>query len=300
MANNTSNQKYRHLSDFPAVLDDTPPHYRLKKILFSNLMMRRIVNSYEAFRKFEVSRKKTQRSIEKLQHRSQHEYSTADYGYTDELGELRTALDYKKEVERGFPNPGESKQLYNHAELVLSELLDRSRYFVNFGAGYAYIDSILASKFPDIQFIGVDRSKFTKVLNESCFPALTNMEFLAEDVLTFLENKDFENGVFFHTRTCCLLPKSFIELLYKAVAKAGLSHIVCMEQVGISRQTGAPYKFSDNEQPSVAFRWGMYIHNYPEILNKAGYSVTRAELLKTDHPHKDFRILSITACRKEG
>ena len=298
MENNTSNQKYRHLSDLPVVLDETPPHYRLKKILISNLVVRRIAKSYEGFRHAEDLRKKTQRSVKQLQTSSQDKYSTAHYGYTDELAELRAALKYKKQIEGGYPGPSESKQLYKHAEIVLSELLGHSKFFVNFGACYAYIDSILALKFPDIQFIGVDRSKFTKLLNESSFSGLTNMEFVAEDVLAFLENKDFENGIFFHTRTCCLLPKPFIQLLYKLVAKAGFSRVVCMEQVGISRQTGVPYKFSDEEQPSVAFRWGMYIHNYPEILNNAGYSVTRAELLETDHPHRDYRILSITACRK--
>jgi hypothetical protein len=292
-----ANEMYRGLSELPALAGDTPPHYRLKQFLFSNSLVERIVDSYEAFKKFELSVAKTQQSIERLQDFSKHEYSTEKYGYTNSLDELKTALGYKNEIERGFPRPGESKELYRHTELILSDLLEEAKYLVNFGVCYAYIDSILALKYPDVQIIGIDRSKFTKLLNEGDFSPKKNMQFVADDVMTFLANKDFENGVFFHTRTCCLLPKSFIELLYKEVAKAGFSQIVCIEQVGISRQTGVPYKFSNNDQPSVAFRWGMYIHNYPALLTKAGYTVTRAELLKTDHPHSDYRMLSITASR---
>lgn len=292
-----ANEMYKSLSELPAWAGDTPHYYRLKKLFFQNSLLERIVDSYKAFEEYELGVAKTLQSIERLQDCSNQEHSTEKYGYANELDELKTALGYKNEIERGFPRPGESKELYRHAELILSDLLEEAKYLVNFGVCYAYIDSILASKYPDAQIIGIDRSKFTKLLNESDFSSKKNMEFVADDVMAFLANKDFKNGIFFHTRTCNLLPKFFIELLYKEVAQAGFSQIVCIEQVGISRQTGVPYKFSNNDQPSVAFRWGMYIHNYPALLAKAGYTVIRAELLKTDHPHSDYRLLSITASR---
>ena len=297
MTADTPNQKYKHLSNLPLSFRENLQYYRIKNFLFANWMMRRIAASYEAFRKFEVGRAITRRSIDKLQPNFQEHPSSIDYGYSVEGEELKVALQYKKEIEDNFPNSGESKQLYQHAEVVLGELLNDSKYLVNFGACFAYIDSIMASKFPDIQFFGVDRSEYTKVLNDSCFSHLPNMTFVSDDIVNFLGENKFQNGVFFHTRTCCLLPRSYIESVYKAVAEAGFSHIVCMEQIGISRQTKIPYEFSDNEQPSVAYRLAMYIHNYPGILNKAGFMVTKAELLRTEHPHQDFRILSITASR---
>ena len=295
--NNNSNEQYEQLSKLSSSFREEPSFRRIKKVIFSNSIMSFIVARHNRFKKHEIGREITRRSIEKLQTDLLQDSSTTNFGYQNEGEELKTALAYKKEIEDDFPRLGESKQLYQHAEVILTELLNNSKYFVNFGACFAYIDSIMASKFPDNFIFSVDRSEYTKVLNDSYFSHLTNMTSVADDILNFLGEHKFQNGVFFHARTCCLLPTPYIESLYKAVSKAGFSKIVCMEQIGISRETKMPYRFSDNDQPSVAYRLAMYIHNYPGILNKAGFKVTRAELLRTEHPHEDFRILSITASR---
>ena len=57
------------------------------------------------------------------------------------------------------------------------------------------------------------------------------------------------------------------------------------------------YNFSDDDKPSVAYRGGMYLHNYPGILRKFGYRVVESKLIKTDHPHEDFRLLYMLAER---
>ena len=92
-----------------------------------------------------------------------------------------------------------------------------------------------------------------------------------------------------------LLPKEFIEELYQSVYSSGFKYISLMEQIGISHQTYKCYDFSDKDKPSVAYRGGMYLHNYPGILKKCGYRVIESKLIKTDHPHEDFRFLYILA-----
>ncbi len=72
---------------------------------------------------------------------------------------------------------------------------------------------------------------------------------------------------------------------------------MAIEPIGLSRQTLEPYRFSDEDQPSVALREGMFIHNYPGLLTQAGFRVTRAELLTLGHQHADIKIVSVTGER---
>jgi hypothetical protein len=222
------------------------------------------------------------------------------YGYEDDFRELKVAVNYQREIQEGFKTPVCSKELYRHIVLTCSKLLKKPQVkdFFNFGISYAYTDSVLAKKFPSVNFSGIDRSDFTKLLNESNFSDISNLEFYTGDIFNHLQKHKSQNGVFFHTRTLTLLPKEFIEKLYKLVFQSGFQYIVCMEQIGMSRQTLKSYEFSDVDQPSVAYREQMYIHNYPYIFEKSGFTVIQSELLKTDHPHSDYRILSIVAKRK--
>ncbi len=223
----------------------------------------------------------------------------SSYGYDDELTEIAVAVTYQKEVEHGLENSsGESAKLYEHAVSTLSGILSKDpsvKSVVNFGVSYAYVDSLLARKYPHVNFVGIDRSHFTRCLNEACFCHLSNMRFVAADIFDYLSTKTFEDGVFFHCRTLTVLPPRFIEKLYLAAKSAGFKYIVGMEPMGISRQTGEPYEFSFEQRPSVVYRGIMCIHNYPEILRKAEYEVQSIELLKTGHEQSDYRILSFVA-----
>ena len=94
------------------------------------------------------------------------------------------------------------------------------------------------------------------------------------------------------------MPKFFLEKLYQSVYKAEYEYVILFEQIGFSHETLDSYDFSDDDKPSVAYRWGMHLHNYPGILNKCGYKVLNSKLIKTDHPFEDYRILYILAKRK--
>ncbi len=219
----------------------------------------------------------------------------SSYGYADEVVELVTAYDYHQQIKNGHFKNSESGLLYGHLVKMLSDVLSADKgitTFLNFGVSYAHIDSLLAKSFPKVNFTGIDRSSFTKLYNEYAFPKLNNMEFIAGDIFELLKKRRFDNGVFFHTRTLCLLSQGFIEKLYKSVAEAGFKYIIGAEQTGMSRETFKPYEFSEETKPSVLFRDKMFIHNYPGILKSAGFSLTEIELLKTGHPDEDLRVLS--------
>ncbi len=96
----------------------------------------------------------------------------------------------------------ESPVLYEQAIQKIHHLFEKDqniKSFLNFGVSYAHVDSILAKMHPEIHFVGIDRAPFTKLYNENYFSQIQNLEFVAGDVLEFLNTaeKKFENGVFF-------------------------------------------------------------------------------------------------------
>ena len=230
-------------------------------------------------------------------------YLDSNYGYSGDVffKELITAHNYKKQIDDGYPTSSESEKLYEHIIDVSSQLIREKNppCFLNFGVSYAYTDSILADKFSTTMFYGIERTPAAQLYNKAFRGDVKNLQILAGDIFDALKNGQFEGGVFFHTRTLLLLPASFINKLYSAVYDAGFKRIVGVEQFGVSRQTGKPYCFSYEEQESVVYRAFMYIHNYPNILRKCGFELTRFESLKTGHPHEDFRFLSFEAERSE-
>lgn len=222
------------------------------------------------------------------------------FGYSSESTELQTAKYYKNQIERrNTTTATESFDLYDHVVDVLSNLLtnDYSIDVVsNFGVSYAYVDSVLAKKFFDRQFIGIDRSKLTQEFNQDNFKDLPNLTFQALDIFEYLANQS-KCSVLVHMRTCTLLPKDFLLSLYLAAYTSNVKYIVGFEQVGWSRETDHAYQFSDDDQDSVVFRGFMYIHNYPGILKAAGFRIERIEMLKTGHPDEDYRIISFVASK---
>ncbi len=223
------------------------------------------------------------------------------YGYADDIHELHVALAYQKEIADGLKAQSESKVLYQHSEDVLTELIRGDKNIhdaVNFGVSHAHIDSILAGQFTGVQFHGIDRSSLVAFHNHACMGQIKNLHFTVGDVFDLLSSRRWAGGVFFHMRTTVLLTKAFLDRLYAKVREAGFKYIVGFEPIGISRQLNSAYRFSYEDKPSAVYRGGLFIHNYPGILKRAGHEVQRIELVKTGHPHPDMRILSFTAAIK--
>lgn len=266
--------------------------FRLISIVF-NRFRAQILQTREFLDRFEASRNR-------LFNPNDTGYSIdSSFGYSGDVffRELETAHKYKKQIDEGFKGPSESKKLYEHI-IDTSTILLNSRnipsYF-NFGVSYAYTDSVLASKFPSIDFWGLERTDAAKIFNDRLFSNLTNLRILFGDVFDLFAKQRFDGGVFFHSRTLLLLPNEFVRRLYSAAFSAGFKYVFGTEQYGISRQTMKSYEFSYDPRDTVVYRDFMYIHNYPNLLLESGFKLRKIESIKTDHPHQDCRILSFIA-----
>jgi hypothetical protein len=227
----------------------------------------------------------------------------ADTGYTGDH-EIMTFLQYRSQLrdERSL-NLSESRVLYEKIIDTVSDVLESSidiKTMVNFGVSYAYIDSVLARRFPQVQFVGVDRSPFTKALNEVEFSEVPNMHFFADDIFRHLKHNSYSDGLFFHSRIGLLLNRPTVENIYRTAFNAGFKLIIGFEQFGLSRETVMPFTFSLRDTGSVHFRGNMFIHNYPSLLLKAGYRLEMFEIFKTGHPAPDFRIAAFVARKDPG
>lgn len=229
--------------------------------------------------------------------------SPEDTGYTGNT-ETMALLSYRSQLtDEQRLSKSESGAIYQKQIDTLSEIFEAStdvKTAVNFGVGYAYVDSVLARRLPKIDFVGIDRSPFTKAFNEVEFSMIPNLHFFADDIIRHLSRNSYRNGLFFHTRTAVLLNKPILEDIYRAAFDAGFELIVGFEQFGLSRETFSPFGFSLEDANSVHFRSIMFIHNYPALLLKAGFRTEKFEIFKTGHPHPDFRVAAFVARRDPG
>ena len=272
---------------------------RLKKFIGSNRRIQQIAKKVLSYKVFDEREKTTNITIQ-LHNMGENENAQSfesSFGYADDIQELNCAIKYYKQIQDRFPTASESKVLYESAVEQLTNYFSRAEIpvFLNFGVNLSYLDDMLAERFPEIQFVGIDRSNLTKAFNESRFVSRDNLELIVGDIFELLNSRQFSGGMFFHMRTVTFLPSGFTRKLYTAVRKAGFKYIVGFEPLGLSRQTGRPYEFSLTPQPSVAYRGHAFIHNYPNLLFDAGYSVIDSQLIKTDHAHEDYRIVNFVA-----
>lgn len=147
---------------------------------------------------------------------------------------------------------------------------------INFGVFCAESDYRLATKFPQIKFIGVDRELSTKTLNDHAFQA-SNLSFVQANIMDFLSHLPNLNDtkLLFHSRTATLLYPELVLQLYQACAKAGIQYIALYENFSLSRSTLRLYDFDGIPQDSVPYGSVMFIHNYKKLLEKAGYVMLR-------------------------
>lgn len=223
------------------------------------------------------------------------------YGYDSEAEELRVANMYKGDVLSGQHKNAETPLLLAEAETVLSNLIKSGsvKHVVNFGVSYAYLDSLLATSFPSVQFLGIDRSRVVCDLNNRDFKS-PNISFLAGDINDWIaQQADLSDTVFFHMRTGILLSQKFLDDLYAKLTERNVLAICGFEPVGVSRETNSFISQSYNEHPSMLFRDTLYIHNYAGLCAKHGYKMSYLNYVKTAHIDSDVRMLSFVAQRPQ-
>lgn len=281
--------------------------YLIKDLLSSSIFFKLIRRIYFIVERHKRHKIGYQKSFDRLNSSHLNINSSvslkSDFGYSGDVffKELSTAHKYRLQIEEKFKEKSESKKLYKHMFKVLKDLCYENKVssVVNFGVSYAYIDHKLAKEFPEIKFYGIERTKAAKLYNQAFLPPLNNLEIIESDIFKALEKLNLKDSILFTSRTLLLLPSSFILKLYKFAKKNKIRWIVGFEHYGVSRQTRNSYKFSYENQKSVIYKDFMYIHNYPNIIETAGYDLERIEDVITDHPEEDFRILSYTASVKK-
>lgn len=220
-------------------------------------------------------------------------------GYTEDV-EVLTFIKYRRQILEPPPvRNSESFGLYERQLRTLAAVLKDNpgiRRALNFGVSYGYVNAQVAARFPEVIIEGIDRSPFTKAMNEVEFPA-PNLKFIAADIFDHLASATYQDCLLFHSRTLTYLPRPWVERFYRAVAAAGFNTVVVHEQFGRSRETGRVYTFDQVPRPSVLFRNRMFTHNYPALLVAAGFKTVAWSEFKTDHLDPDYRMLEVVAHR---
>ncbi len=283
--------------------------YRLLGILFVKLpilgkLIRRL-GGYLTYLGRLQEKETDQREWLKAAH---HPGSNYAFGYAQEIQELIMVDRYFHELKD--VNFDHSRLVlgpfYEHVIQKISALLKMEPSItevINFGVNFAYIDSVLAKRFPAVRFVGIDRSAITKAYNDH-YLKLTgrdapNLEIVSHnDILKFLEDRKLAGQLFLHIRTLIWMPEFFVDNLYRRLAQKECGFIFGVENIGISRQTGRPFEFTDSFQSSVYFRDRMALHNYPGLLTRHGFAVRESEIFKTNNPYADTHFVSVLAQRK--
>lgn len=288
------------------------PLSKVKFTIFSLLTYRLLIEFYQSivrivsilinFHNDKVEHKKSLNQLEMMHNES--ELDPNDFGYTGDIffRELEFIHKYALQIKNEkVGNTTESPILYAKLLSDLNGILssgDIDTVF-NFGIGYAHIDSLLAIRFPKINFIGIERTPVARWYNnEFGISQPPNLQIIDGDIIKHLTEHRYEKGLMLHVRTATLLPTSLIKNLYRHSYLSGFTHIYGAEQCGLSRRTGKAYDFTFIDKPSELYRRHMFIHNYPGLLLEAGFKVPELQFLQTKHPHFDYRILTFLATKQ--
>ena len=220
----------------------------------------------------------------------------------DPFLDVRSTINYARQImSPNFGGPDdryESHRLYEEQLKDMEHLLENNpdiKGVLNFGICYGHVDALLARKFPDISFVGIDLSKYNKAINEVDFGDIDNLEFVAGDIFNLIKDRDLTGWALFHSRILCKFPLDFVEKLYAAASAAGMSHIVGFEQFGYSRTKIESVTFSETPRPSIYWRNSLLIHNYPQLTRQYGFSTQSSHIFKTAHASPDYRVFGFIA-----
>lgn len=149
------------------------------------------------------------------------------------------------------------------------------RAVVDFGCHYGGLSNKIATAFPHIQIIATDRSERVMELNRAEF-SQPNLRFIGAKFIADRIAKEpeiFRDAIFTHTYTTMFLLPAAIREIYAALHAAGCRYVVAHEQSGLSYHSLRQFRFAYEPRPSTWHRGGILLHNYPEILQTAGFDV---------------------------
>ena len=159
-------------------------------------------------------------------------------------------------------------------QLLQKEIPDATT-FIDFGAFCGYTMGKLAEQFPRIKFIGIDRPKIAKSLNDKAFP-LSNIEFIAGDVLElFSSDREFgSRPILFHSRTAVFCYPAYLTAVYRRARVRGIRDVIMQEgSTFFSRWWLKYYPSGQYPSVSVAGRGSTFLHDYKQLLKREGFKI---------------------------
>lgn len=143
---------------------------------------------------------------------------------------------------------------------------------LNLGVFCAQIEQALAKEFPKVGFVGVDRSRKVKELNERLFP-LENIRYEAEEYLDYLQQtQPVQYGLLVHCQALTYLLPLQIQEIYQIAHQKGYRQVALLETAGFDRQTLSYPRFGQSFR-SFVWRERLFVHDYPAMLGQAGYRI---------------------------
>lgn len=171
---------------------------------------------------------------------------------------------------------------------------------IDFGVFCGYIIRRVASKFPNVSLLGIDRNPVLRDLNEK-YLALSNLRYFAGDIIESLPElvSGSSRSVLFHSRTATLVFPEFLRTLYRECYEQGVEYIAFSEPIGISH-TNIQFPVLSGGR-SVVMRDQMFIHDYDTILKEAGYTVLFKNYWKLNQllDHRNFEASVSLVAKKQ-
>jgi SAM-dependent methyltransferase len=233
---------------------------------------------------------------------------SSNIGYSSEKYDLYIAKRYKAWFD-GSQHFAEKEQRlgtwFHHAIKENVKFIKETpsvRRVVNFGACFGIVEYEISKECEAVDIFGIDRSELVKKFNENLF-GNKNLHFVAADILDFIDKyEDLSDTHFMVMRTAFIFPENFIQSLFDLLREKRIGSIFILEQYGYCHDVGGLYEFSESYQPSLHYRGGSMVHNYPYFCKEAGLSILNIQYflpLELTNTHTDAnRGISLIASRK--
>lgn len=191
------------------------------------------------------------------------------------------ALDIRK---RDFRNTETTKSYQGIAYHVIDGLLERDRSVqsvLNIGCNYAYMDWLLAKKYPNVRFCGVDVNVDIPQINADL--ALPNTEFHSGYALEMLESGALGADLIYMSSTSTVIRnpelRKYLELISKRTKYCLFSEPIwrlpgdeLRDPKTIHSQDSLP-AFVQRDSLTGNFGYLCWNHNYRGMLEQAGFDV---------------------------
>lgn len=173
---------------------------------------------------------------------------------------------------------------------------------VNIGISYAHIDGLLAQKYPQIQFTGVDFASNLQEYNKDFVQP--NLNFRSGYAMEMLERQDLEADVFLLSNVAYEIKNAELRKYFRTFIKNGGKYVAITEPI-YPLPGGAfvnPLDVPLIESKAVYSHQGIrnskhgplgQVHNFKLMLEEAGYSVIYYRCFKPDFTN--LRVVTVIA-----